>query len=354
MAQRLFGIETEYGLSVIPTPGSTCDNENSARELLGLATTRFAQVPGLRSSGLFLGNGSRFYVDCGAHPELATPECTNPWDAVRYVQAGERLMLDLTGQLARRDRRIANIFLSKANVDYLSRATWGCHESYSHRVPDQGALSAQIIPHLVSRIVFCGAGGFDSLAPGIEFAISPRVPHLRAAVSGDSTNMRGIFHTRDEPLCGDGSRRLHILCGESLSGETGAWLKVATTALDEESDAGFAQQVSDGVTPELEYERTWALALLERVMARLREEYVKAERARLFETMQPHLSGAAGRPGYARLGEELGMSEGAVTVAMHRMRRRYGELLREEIVATVATPEEVEEELRHLMNVVAT
>ena len=124
-------------------------------------------------------------------------------------------------------------------------------------------------------------------------------------------------------------------------------------SLDEEAEAGFAVQASDGMTPELEYERTWALALLERVMARLRDEYEQAERLPLFEKMQPHLSGAAGRPGYARLGEELGMSEGAITVAMHRMRRRYGELLREEIAATVATPEEVEDELRHLMHVVS-
>lgn len=124
-------------------------------------------------------------------------------------------------------------------------------------------------------------------------------------------------------------------------------------SLDEEAEAGFAVQAIDGLTPELEYERSWALALLERVMGRLREEYVQAERLALFEAMQPHLSGAAGRPGYARLGQELGMSEAAITVVMHRMRRRYGELLREEIAATVNAPEEVEDELRHLMNVVS-
>jgi RNA polymerase sigma-70 factor (ECF subfamily) len=124
-------------------------------------------------------------------------------------------------------------------------------------------------------------------------------------------------------------------------------------SLDAESEAGFPVQAIDGMTPELEFERTWALALLERVMGRLREEYAQAERLPLFEAMQPHLSGAAGRPGYARLAQELGMSEGAITMAMHRMRRRYGELLREEIAATVTTPEEVEDELRHLMNVVS-
>lgn len=128
---------------------------------------------------------------------------------------------------------------------------------------------------------------------------------------------------------------------------------ITLLSLDEEPEAGFAELASDGMTPEMEYERSWALALLERVMARLREEYVKADRIPLFETMQPHLSGAAGRPGYARLGEELGMSESAITVAMHRMRRRYGELLREEIAATVATSEEVEDELRYLMSVVS-
>ncbi len=124
-------------------------------------------------------------------------------------------------------------------------------------------------------------------------------------------------------------------------------------SLDEEAEAGFAVQAGDGVTPEWEYERSWALALLERVMARLREEYLQAERLALFAALQPHLSGTEGRPGYARLGESLGMSESAITVAMHRMRRRYGELLREEIAATVATPEEVADELRHLMSVVS-
>lgn len=129
--------------------------------------------------------------------------------------------------------------------------------------------------------------------------------------------------------------------------------KITLLSLDEEPEAAFLQQAVHGMTPETQYERSWAMALLDRVMGRLREEYLKAERLALFETLQPHLSGADGRPGYARLGESLGMNESAITVAMHRMRRRYGELLREEIAATVATPEEVEDELRHLMNVVS-
>lgn len=110
---------------------------------------------------------------------------------------------------------------------------------------------------------------------------------------------------------------------------------------------------SEWMTPEREYERSWALALLERVMQRLQGEYDRASRQSLFAAIQPHLTGGAGRPGYAGLGASLGMSESAITVAVHRMRKRYGQLLREEIAETVASPQEVEDELRHLIVVVS-
>ena len=120
-----------------------------------------------------------------------------------------------------------------------------------------------------------------------------------------------------------------------------------------EAEAELEAAAPDWMTPERHYEQRWALALLEKVMGRLREDYGKAGRAGLFEALQPHLSGAAGRPGYARLGETLGMSESAVTVTVHRMRKRYGALLREEIAATVASEEDVDDELRYLMQIVA-
>lgn len=122
---------------------------------------------------------------------------------------------------------------------------------------------------------------------------------------------------------------------------------------DAEVEREFLQQSTDRVTPEVQFEKRWALALLDRVMARLRAEYDHASRLPLYDALQPHLSGADGRPGYARLAASLSMGESAVTVAMHRMRRRYGALLREEIAHTVEGPEQVEEELRHLMHVVS-
>lgn len=107
------------------------------------------------------------------------------------------------------------------------------------------------------------------------------------------------------------------------------------------------------MTPERLFERSWALALLERVMGRLREEYVEAGRLALYEAIQPHIGGGAGRPGYAKMAEALGMSESAVTVSVHRMRKRYGALLREEIASTVADEAEVEDELRHLLQILS-
>lgn len=121
-----------------------------------------------------------------------------------------------------------------------------------------------------------------------------------------------------------------------------------------EVEAAFAAGSQEAVTPEVEFERSWALAMLERVMSLLESEYAGEEKARLFAAMQPYLSGAAGQPGYAELGASLGMTEGAARVIMHRMRKRYGQLLREEIAATAATPEDVEDELRHLIAVICS
>lgn len=124
-------------------------------------------------------------------------------------------------------------------------------------------------------------------------------------------------------------------------------------SLQDETDEPAVPPLTDGHTPEFHYERSWALALLERVLERIREEYVQAGRSELFAALQPGLTGSAGQPGYAELGRSLGLSEGTLAVAMHRMRRRYGELLQEEIAATVSTPEEAGEELRHLLRIVS-
>ena len=97
------------------------------------------------------------------------------------------------------------------------------------------------------------------------------------------------------------------------------------------------------------YERRWALTLLDLVMSRLRTEHETAGKGEVFDTLKGCLMGERSSLPYAELGAKLGMSEGAVKVAVHRLRERYRKLLREEIANTVGRESEVEDELRHLM-----
>jgi hypothetical protein len=93
-------------------------------------------------------------------------------------------------------------------------------------------LPAQLIPHLVSRIIYSGAGGLTMGSDGkLRFTLSPRVAFLDHETSESSTNNRGIFHTKDESLAGNGYHRLHIICGESLCSEKALWLTMGTTAV---------------------------------------------------------------------------------------------------------------------------
>jgi RNA polymerase sigma factor (sigma-70 family) len=114
------------------------------------------------------------------------------------------------------------------------------------------------------------------------------------------------------------------------------------------AETHYAQPIAPGDTPDRAYDRQWALSLLEVVLGRLRREYCDAGREDMFVDLKDTLSGGRSEIPYRELGARLGLSEGAVKVAAHRLRQRYRELLREEIANTVAGPEEVEEELKHL------
>jgi RNA polymerase sigma-70 factor (ECF subfamily) len=96
------------------------------------------------------------------------------------------------------------------------------------------------------------------------------------------------------------------------------------------------------------YERGWALTLLEQALVQLREELARAGKGRLFEALKGTLTGEDAPRPYAELADELGLSAEAIKVTVHRLRRRYGELLRTEIAQTVSSPVEVEDELRNL------
>jgi RNA polymerase sigma factor (sigma-70 family) len=107
----------------------------------------------------------------------------------------------------------------------------------------------------------------------------------------------------------------------------------------------------DSRTPEQAYEYRWALALLEEVLAKLEKEWEEAGNKRLFARLKPCLLGSREALPYAQLALELGITEGALKVTVHRMRQRYREILREEVAGTVSTTDEVDDEMRYLFQV---
>ncbi len=245
MAELLFGIETEYAIAGLSASG-TADTESILFDLMERARQQLIQLPDLHPTrGIFLKNGSRFYADCGLHPEVCTPECTNPWDAVRYIQAGHRILARLASSVEAESMPGTEIMAFRCNVDYSgSHSTWGCHESYLH-LNSQRALQSQIVPHLVTRLIYTGAGGFNPLSRGLEFSLSPRMAYFQRVETEDSTSERGVWHSKSEPLCA-GYGRLHVLCGENLCSETATFLKVGATALVVAmADAGLAP--ADGI-----------------------------------------------------------------------------------------------------------
>lgn len=112
----------------------------------------------------------------------------------------------------------------------------------------------------------------------------------------------------------------------------------------------YQREPSHDETPDRIFERRWALSMLERVMERLRDEFVQHDRPENFERLKVFLLGHSDAP-YAELALEMNTSEGALKVAIHRLRKRYREIFRQEIADTVADPAEVESELRFLANV---
>lgn len=113
----------------------------------------------------------------------------------------------------------------------------------------------------------------------------------------------------------------------------------------------YQHEPVDGLSPDKIYERRWAATLLENVVGQLRAEYVSVHKEELFEGLKTSVWGDAPDDGYRSLAGRLNTSEGALRVAAHRMRERYRTLLRDAVAQTVATPEDVEDELRHLVSI---
>ncbi len=229
MRRRIFGIETEYGVTCTVDGQRRLSPDEVARYL-------FRRVVSWgRSSNVFLENGARLYLDVGSHPEYATPECDSPVQVTTHDRAGERIVEALVRAAERRlaeegiDGRIS---LFKNNTDSAGNS-YGCHENYLvARVGEFQRLAEALIPFLITRQVFAGAGKVLQTPRGTIFALAQRAEHIWESVSSATTRSRPIINTRDEPHAdAERFRRLHVIVGDSNMSEYTTWLKVATCDL---------------------------------------------------------------------------------------------------------------------------
>jgi proteasome accessory factor A len=229
MNRRIFGIETEFGVTCTFHGQRRLSPDEVARYL-------FRRVVSWgRSSNVFLRNGARLYLDVGSHPEYATAECDDVIQLVNHDKAGERILEDL---LVDAERRLADegiggdIFLFKNNTDSAGNS-YGCHENYLvGRAGEFSRIADVLLPFLVTRQLICGAGKVLQTPRGAVYCLSQRAEHIWEGVSSATTRSRPIINTRDEPHAdAERYRRLHVIVGDSNMCEVTTLLKVGSANL---------------------------------------------------------------------------------------------------------------------------
>jgi Pup amidohydrolase len=183
-----------------------------------------------------LTNGARYYVD-HAHPELSTPECADPRSVVVYDRAAE-IILQRSMEAASRTLPPGHeIVIYKNNSDRKGNS-YGTHENYlMDRGVPFGRVVTHVLPHFVTRQIYCGAGKVGSEASGmtsadVPFQLTQRADFFEEEVGLETTLKRPIVNTRDEPHAdAQKYRRLHVIVGDANLSEVATFLKVGTTAI---------------------------------------------------------------------------------------------------------------------------
>jgi proteasome accessory factor PafA2 len=257
---KVLGLETEYGIIVRgaaePNPiaaSSTLINayvNDLARkvqwdfedETPGNDARGFARAGSLPPEvethlvNTVLTNGARYYVD-HAHPEYSTPECADVMDVLLHDKAGEAVLARSVAVATQYLPPGQSLVVLKNNSDRKGNS-YGTHENYlvDRSVPF-GRIVEHIMPHFVSRQIFCGAGKVGcevttGAVPDVDFQLSQRADFFEEEVGLETTLKRPIVNTRDEPHCdAQRYRRLHVIVGDANLSEVAGFLKVGTTAL---------------------------------------------------------------------------------------------------------------------------
>ncbi len=241
MKERIFGSESEYALYFHHESGRTASSMGGEKlleffkELTGLLSSSLERK-GCPRAGEFLGNGGRFYIDRGGHPEYATPECRRVRDLVAHEKAGDLLVRELTAaareQLQSADDKVRRLRIYKNNVDGFGN-TYGGHENYLIAAGGMKNIRA-IIAFLATRQIYTGAGKATGKLPskGVPFQISQRAEFFNRVFSDRTSDTRGIINTRRREIPRlDEDRRLHIICGDCNMSEYAVALKFGVASV---------------------------------------------------------------------------------------------------------------------------
>lgn len=226
--RRIFGIETEYGLTCVAADGTRRLTPDDAARYLFRKVVQWG-----KSSNVFLTNGSRLYLDVGSHPEYATCECDSFHDAIAHERAGDSILHQMAieaEEALRADGIDGKIFLFKNNTDSAGNS-YGCHENYLvGRGGDFTDMARYLVPFFITRQLIVGAGKVVQTAKGAHYAISQRADHMWDGVSSATTRSRPIINTRDEPHAdAELYRRMHVIVGDSSMSQSTNLLKIAST-----------------------------------------------------------------------------------------------------------------------------
>lgn len=288
--KRVFGIETEYGITVdgidnvdvvsesielvrrytehgtlmkwdytLEDPHRDARGFRAAELLQDTDESSYFEIDKNRplsfeeiKSDLVLSNGARYYND-HAHPEYSTPECTTLRELIAQDKAGERIVAECA---RRRNKKLQadgrEVRLYKNNTDFIGHS-YGCHDNYlmNRSIPWDRVVS-DILPFLITRQIFAGAGKMGVEAESVAsqagmYQISQRSDFFSVIVSIDTMNRRPLVNTRDEPHA-DSSRyrRFHVIIGDANMSEVATALKIGTTSL-------VLELIEAGKAPALEF-----------------------------------------------------------------------------------------------------
>lgn len=187
-----------------------------------------------RSTNVFLRNGGRLYLDVGAHPEWATPECDRVEDLVLQVRAGQELLLDMARQAnaSLQQREVGGaIHLFSTNEDAEGNS-FGCHENYLlRRSRNFRDVADALVSFFATRQIVTGAGHIHREGTP-RMGYSPRARYMDDPVSAATTSSRPIINTRDEPLADPGEyRRMHVIVGDTNVSESSTACKAVMSHL---------------------------------------------------------------------------------------------------------------------------